>query len=118
VFGPRGANGRPRDLWDKVTGRIDLEVAQAWERYDIRLLIERNWPTLGPKLKGKLNIVTGSLDTYYLEGAVVLVKESLTKLGSDAVVEILPGRNHGNTRDAAKIAREMAAAYKKQAEGK
>lgn len=118
VFGPRGANGRPRDLWDKVTGRIDPEVAKAWERYDIRLLLEREWPTIGPKLKGKLNIVTGSLDTYYLEGAVVLVKESLAKLGSDAVVEILPGRNHGNTRDAAKIAREMAAAFKKQSEGK
>jgi putative CocE/NonD family hydrolase len=43
---------------------------------------------------------------------VALLKESLARLGSDAVVEIVPGRNHGSLLDSAmrlRIAREMAA---------
>ena len=70
VFSPLDRDGRPRKLWDRSTGAIDPEVAKAWEAYDIRLVLERNWPTLGPKLKGKLHVITGDLDTFYLEGAV------------------------------------------------
>ena len=29
------------------------EVAKAWEKYDIRLVLERNWKTLGPKARGQ-----------------------------------------------------------------
>ena len=81
-------------LWDRTSGTIDPAVAKAWEAYDIRLVLERNWPVLGPKLKGKLHVITGEMDTFYLEGAVKLLKESLTKLGSDAIVEIVPNRDH------------------------
>ena len=70
VFSPLGPDGRPRRLWDRTTGAIDPETARAWEAYDIRLVLERNWKTLGPKLAGKLHVVTGDLDTFYLEGAV------------------------------------------------
>jgi len=113
VFSPRGEDGEPRKLWDRQTGAIDPETAKAWETYDIRLVLEREWPTLGPKLAGKIHVVTGSLDTFYLEGAVELLKESLTKLESNADVEILPGKDHSNILDAAlaeKIDREMQAA--------
>ena len=58
------------------------------------IVIERNWPTLGPKLKGKLHIYAGGKDTFYLEGAAKLLKESLEKLGSDAEVIIIPGMPH------------------------
>jgi hypothetical protein len=100
VFSPIGSDGRPRKLWNRSTGAVDLEVARAWEPYDIRLLLERNWPTLAPKLKGKLHVITGGLDTFYLEGAVKLLKASLAKLGSDAVVEIVPNRDHSTLLDA------------------
>ena len=99
VFSPVGRDGRPRKLWDRSTGAINAEVARAWEPYDIRLVLERNWPKLGPKLKGKLHVITGSLDTFYLEGATKLLKESLSKLGSDAVVEIVPNRDHSTLLD-------------------
>jgi hypothetical protein len=96
VFSPRGDDGRPRRLWDRQTGAIDPDVARTWEAYDIRLVLERNWSELGPKLQGKLHIFTGDQDTFYLDGAVVLLKESLERLGSDAVVEIQPGKDHGS----------------------
>ncbi|HEY7327195.1 MAG TPA: alpha/beta hydrolase-fold protein [Gemmataceae bacterium] len=110
VFSPRGPNGRPRKLWDRNTGTIDPDTAKSWERYDIRLVLEKNWNTLAPKLAGKLHVWTGAEDTFYLEGAVKQLKESLRKLGSDAVVEIHPDRDH-SLRDKAildRIAREMA----------
>ena len=113
VFSPVDRDGRPRKLWDRSTGAIDLEVARSWEAYDIRLVLERNWPTLGPKLKGKLHVITGGLDTFYLEGAVKRLKESLARLGSDAVVEIIPGRDHRTVLDATlarRLDREMKAA--------
>jgi len=96
VFGPRGENGAPRPLWDRATGAIDAAVARTWERYDIRLVLERNWPALGPKLKGKLHVFMGEHDTFYLDGAARLLKASLDQLGSDAVVEIHAGKNHGS----------------------
>jgi hypothetical protein len=112
VFGERGADGRPRRLFDRRTGAIDPAVAKGWERYDIRLLLERNWESLGPRLAGKLHVYTGELDTYYLEGSTALLKESLARLKSDAVVELFPGKNHSTLTDQAlrkRIAREMGA---------
>ena len=113
VFSPVGRDGQPRKLWDRATGAIDPEVAKAWEAYDIRLVLERNWPTLGPKLGGKIHVITGGMDTFYLEGAAQLLKDSLAQLKSDAVVEIIPGRDHGTVLDvelSRRLDREMKAA--------
>jgi S-formylglutathione hydrolase FrmB len=115
VFSARGDDGRPRKLWDRTTGTIDANVAKSWERYDIRFVLERDWKTLAPKLKGKLHVWTGSADTFYLDGAVSRLKESLARLGSDADIEIFPGRDH-NLRDKAildRIAREMAERFQR-----
>ncbi len=94
VFSPLDEVGRPRLLWDRKTGEIDTDVAIAWEAYDIRLVLERNWDELAPELAGKLHVFMGDQDTFYLEGATILLKQSLEELGSDAVVEIYPGLDH------------------------
>jgi S-formylglutathione hydrolase FrmB len=116
VFSPRGRDGRPRPLWDRATGAIDPEVARAWQRYDVRLVLERNWKELGPKLAGKLHVYVGAEDTFYLDGAVGLLKDALRRLGSDAVVEVVPGRDHGSLMDRAmrqRIAAEMAEQFRR-----
>jgi S-formylglutathione hydrolase FrmB len=113
VFSPLDAAGKARRLWNRSTGAIDHETAKAWEAYDIRLIVERRWKEIGPKLKGKLHVITGELDTFYLEGAVKLLKDSLQELGSDAVVEVVSGRDHGTLLDsklAERLDREMSAA--------
>ncbi len=99
-FSPKGSDGNPRPLFDHKTGRVDTKVARTWERYDIRLALERNWPTLAPKLAGKLHIFAGGKDSFYLDGAVRLLKQSLEKLGSDAEVVISPKMGHGRYRAA------------------
>lgn len=100
VFSPRGADGLPRPLFDRATGAVDPETAKAWEKYDIRLVIERGWegadgkPGLGERLRGKINVFAGGKDNFYLEGAAEKLKAALARLGSDAVVEIDPAMNH------------------------
>jgi len=114
VFSERGADGWPRLIWNRRTGAVDSQVAESWKRYDIRLILEENWATLGPKLAGKLHVFMGGADTFYLEGATKLLKESLQKLGSDAVVEIHPGADHYTLMTPelkARISREMAERY-------
>ena len=114
VFSPRGPDGKPIRVWNRQTGAVNTEAAKAWEAYDIRLVLERNWPTLGPKLRGKLHVVMGDADTFYLEGATRLLGESLKKLDSDAVVEMLPGHDHGSLLTPQLMSRlraEMVAKY-------
>lgn len=94
VFSPRGADGKPLLAWDRKTGTVNTEVTRAWEDYDIRLILERHWDALGPKLAGKIHVFMGDADTFYLEGATIRLKETLAELGSDAVVEIHSGRDH------------------------
>ncbi len=80
AYGPVDEDGYPKRLWDKVTGEIDHSVAEYWkENYDLRYYLEKNWSWIGPKLKGKLHLYTGSMDSFYLNDAVVLLEEFLEK---------------------------------------
>jgi hypothetical protein len=79
TFGPRGDDGLPRPLWDGKTGKIDRSVLEHWKKYDLRLVLEQNWQTLGPKLRGKLRIWVGDADDYFLNNAVHLLDDFLSK---------------------------------------
>jgi hypothetical protein len=114
VFSPLDEAGLPQKLWHRQTGRINPAVARAWEKYDIRLILERNWQQLGPKLHGKLHVTTGNLDTFYLDGAVALLANSLKQLGSDAEITILAGEDHVSLLTAdlyGKMRRQMATSF-------
>lgn len=95
VFGPRGTDGRPQPLMNPFTGGIDPEVAAYWRRYDILSVLQENWATLGPKLKGKLHIMAGGSDNYYLDAAVYNLEDFLKTTDYGGYVEIRPG-NHSN----------------------
>jgi S-formylglutathione hydrolase FrmB len=121
VFGPRGADGQPMQLWDRKSGAIDPAVARAWSDYDISLKLKKNWEALGSKLAGKIHVYTGGDDTFYLESSTRLLGERLRELGSDAIVEIIPGRNHGTLLGAdirKRIAREMAEQWRQHGDRK
>jgi hypothetical protein len=78
VFGPVGADGYPQPIWDKLTGEIDRTVAAYWrEHFDLVHIMERDWATLGPKLRGKIHIYVGDMDNYYLNDAVYLAEAFL-----------------------------------------
>ncbi len=78
VYSPVGKDGYPKRIWDKMTGEIDPKVAQYWkENYDLRYILQRDWKTLGTKLKGKIHIYCGDMDNYYLNNAVYLMEDFL-----------------------------------------
>lgn len=94
VFSPRGPDGQPLRLFDRKTGAINPEVAKTWQAYDINLYLRKNWKQLAPKLAGKLHIIVGDKDNFYLDGAVRLLEKTLKELGSDAEVIIVPDKDH------------------------
>ncbi|HZS08695.1 MAG TPA: alpha/beta hydrolase [Blastocatellia bacterium] len=127
VWSPRGADGRPMKAFNRETGELNQEVLKYWQNYDIRLILERNWAKLGPRLKGKINVICGDADTFHLNEAVVMLCDFFKQKGSDAVCELVPGRDHGNLYQpepqhypeglAARINKEMQAKYEQAAKG-
>lgn len=96
VFSPRGPDGMPMKLFNRVTGEIDREVATAWEKYDIARILRENWRELGPRLKGKIHLYVGTADDYYLDGPAHLLEQTIKELGGTATFVFLPGRTHEN----------------------
>ncbi len=95
VFSPRGEDGRPMEVFDRETGRVDPGVVKFWEeRWDIDAYLRRNWKLLGPKLRGKIHVWVGTDDNYHLEDAVRLLEQTLKELKADAKVTYLKGRDH------------------------
>jgi len=96
VFSPRGPDGRPMQLFNRITGNLDPEVLAAWRNYDIRYTLSRNWTKLEPRLRGKIHIFCGTNDTFHLNEATALLCSFFQSKGSDAVCELIPGRDHFN----------------------
>jgi S-formylglutathione hydrolase FrmB len=96
TYGPRGADGRPVPLWDPKTGRIDRSVVEHWKKYDLRLVLERDWTALGPKLRGKLHIWVGEADDFFLNNAVHRLDEFLSRADPPYGGSIAygPGKGH------------------------
>ena len=97
VFGPRSPSGQPVPPWDPQSGKIDRSVAEQWKKYDLHLVLETNWKTLGPKLRGKLHIAAGEADDYFLNNAVHLLDQFLAQADPPFVGKIVygPGKGHG-----------------------
>lgn len=97
VFGPRGQNGLPSLMFDPITGKIDHAIAEQWVKYDLKKVLEKNWPTLGPKLQGKIWIWTGDMDRLYSNVATRFFKMFLDKTEnpkSDAKISFTPMADH------------------------
>ena len=104
VFGPKGRDGEPETLLNPVTGAVNPKVAKYWERYDISLVLKRNWAELEPKLRGKIHVYMGTEDTFYLDGAVRLLQADMEKRQAPFTIEMYPG-NHGTVMTPALIGR-------------
>lgn len=97
TYGPRGADGLPKPLWDPKTGKIDRSVVEHWQKYDLRMVVEKNWATLGPKLNGKIHIWVGDADDYFLNNGVHHFKAAVQKLQNppfEGVIEIVMRMPH------------------------
>ncbi len=74
VYSPAGPDGYPAEIINPLTGAIDKQVLAYWhDHYDLTAILKRDWPTLGPKLEGKIHLTVGDGDTYFLNNAVHLL---------------------------------------------
>jgi hypothetical protein len=95
VFSPRGVDGRPMPLFNRVTGEIDPVVAAYWSsHYDIVQRLNTEWKSIGPDVRGKIHLVVGTDDTFYLDGAAHSLEAALSRLGGEPHFTFLPGRSH------------------------
>ncbi|MGH8189868.1 MAG: alpha/beta hydrolase-fold protein [Rhodanobacteraceae bacterium] len=95
VFSPRGPGGRPEQMFNRTTGKVNPEVVAYWrDHYDIAHRIETQWPELKPDLDGKIHVIVGTADTFYLNESAELLKDVLEKVGAHAEVQFRPGKTH------------------------
>jgi len=116
VFSPRGPDGRPEPMFNRDTGAIDPAVVAYWhDHYDIAQRLRTHWPELKPDLDGKIHLIVGTADTFYLDGSAKLLKDTLDGLHAKSDIRFLPEKTHfdlyaeGDDRNALlkKIAWEM-----------
>lgn len=112
TFGPRGADGQPVPLWDGRTGKIHRSVVEHWKKFDLRLVLESNWPALAARLHGKIHIWVGDADDYFLNNAVHLLDAFLSKANPPygGRIEYGAGRGHTSGWSDRQIMEEMMAA--------
>jgi hypothetical protein len=95
VFSPRGVDGRPQPMFDRDTGAVDPKVVQYWhDQYDIAHLVEKNWRLLQPDLSGKIHVVVGTADNFYLDGAVHKLQAVLDGLHAKSTFTYLQDKTH------------------------
>ena len=111
VFSPRCPDGRPCQIFDRVTGDVNAQVAKYWEEhYDIAHLVQSRWSEIGPDLKGKIHLIVGTWDTFHLDEPAHKLQAVLDSLNADAHFTFIPERNHMNLYEGEldeKIAQEM-----------
>ena len=122
AYGPVGKDGYPRPIWDRLTGKIDREVALYMRDngYDLRYNLEKNWSKIGPDLVGKIHVYCGDMDNYYLNLAVYMLEDFLQAADNpkaEAVFEYgRPMKAHGwQPFTNAELVRLMAARIHKTA---
>lgn len=95
VFSPKGKGGAPEPMFDRETGAVDPAVVAYWhEHWDLAHDVETHWAERAAMLKGRIHLIVGTADTFYLNQSAQLFEARLQKLGAEPHFTYLPGRTH------------------------
>ena len=95
VFSPRGPQGAPLKMFDRATGEVDPAVLAYWrDHWDIAARLQRDWPMLRADLDGRVHVLVGTADTFYLDGSARRLQAVMQGLGARASFRYLPDRTH------------------------
>jgi len=95
VFSPRDPAGGPQPMFDRDTGSVDPTVVAYWrENYDIAYRTKRDWPKLKADLDGKIHLIVGTADTFYLDGSAKKLKAVMDGLNAKTDFRFIPDRTH------------------------
>ena len=82
-------------MFDRETGAVHPDVVAYWhDHYDLAHIVEENWAERGPDLKGRIHLIVGTADTFYLDGAAHKFEAVLARLGAEPHFTYLPDRTH------------------------
>ena len=115
VLGPRGDSGEqwaawaamfssrdpvtrlPRRAWAPETGEIDLATVEGeWSRFDIARMVSADWSRYAPIFAGKIRLLCGDRDSFYLDAAVRSLREKVDGLRKrDAERGVAPSAGAG-----------------------
>lgn len=95
VFSPKGNDGAPEPMFDRVSGAVHPDVVAYWrEHYDLAHIVETHWAEDGAALKGRIHVFVGTADTFYLDGPAHKFEAVLNRLGADPHFTYIPDRTH------------------------
>ncbi len=95
VFSPRGHDGRPLPMFDRDTGAVDQDVVAYWrEHFDIAQRVQRDWPALKADLDGKIHVIVGTADSFYLDGSARRLQAVLDGLHARSDFRFMDGKTH------------------------
>lgn len=109
-FGLPDKSGRPRRLFDVVSGKIDKAVVNSWKPYDMALYVKSHADKLRKQLNGPVHLFVGDNDNFLLNEPALLFGEKIKSLNLPVHVDIVPGADHFQVRSPAvveQIQREM-----------
>lgn len=93
-FGMPDKKGRPREVFNRTTGKIDAAVVKTWQDYDLGLFISKHAKSLANKLEGKVHVYAGSIDNFFLQEAVNAFGAKAKAANLPLVAELIPGADH------------------------
>lgn len=95
VFSPRDRDGRPSRMFDRTTGEVAPDVIAYWKEHsDVAEYLRRHWSDLKASLDGKIHLIVGAADTFYLDGAAHRLEATLKELGAKTDFRYIEGRGH------------------------
>lgn len=92
AWGPRNEQKKIVPLFDSVTGDINPQVVGYYKRFDISQLLRAQPEKHLPVFRDRIRIVVGTLDNFYLNEAVALLR--------DTVADLAKSRDDFKNRDA------------------
>jgi hypothetical protein len=90
-------------MFDHSTGEVHPDVVAYWrDHYDLAHIVESTWAQRGEDLKGRIHVMVGTADTFYLDGSAHKFEAVLKRLGAEPHFTYLPDRTHFNLYDEGK----------------
>jgi len=94
AFGLPDKKGRPRQLFDRQSGKISKEVVKSWEAYDLGKVLVKKFSKSKSLIEGKIHLYAGADDNFFLNRPVeIFIKKAATQQIKISG-ELIKGANH------------------------